>query len=107
MVYIISVNSATCFTHKRHGALFYRWFRIGSNGQQRLKQIYPIFQRGQCGYSNQSCIGCGHPRSMGILLAGMFFVGIQLLQKYGYVSAFNWNKLGNDNSTASTLGRWC
>jgi hypothetical protein len=23
-------------------------------------------------------------------LAGMFFVGVQLLQKYGYVSAVNW-----------------
>ena len=27
--------------------------------------------------------------------AGMFFVSIQLLQKYGYVSAVNWDKLGN------------
>jgi uncharacterized membrane protein (Fun14 family) len=32
-------------------------------------------------------------------LAGMFFVGIQLLQRYGYVSAGNWDKLGNDTST--------
>ena len=32
-------------------------------------------------------------------LAGMFFVGIQLLQKYGYVSMVNWDKLGNDAST--------
>jgi uncharacterized membrane protein (Fun14 family) len=32
-------------------------------------------------------------------LAGMFFVGVQLLQKYGYVSAVNWGKLGNDTST--------
>jgi uncharacterized membrane protein (Fun14 family) len=24
-------------------------------------------------------------------LAGMFFVGIQLLQKYGYVSTVNWD----------------
>ena len=31
-------------------------------------------------------------------LAGMFFVVIQLLQKYGYVSAVNWDKLGNDTS---------
>jgi uncharacterized membrane protein (Fun14 family) len=28
--------------------------------------------------------------------AGMFFVGVQLLQKYGYVSRVNWDKLGND-----------
>ena len=32
-------------------------------------------------------------------LAGIFFVGIQLLQKYGYVSSVNWDKLGNDTST--------
>jgi uncharacterized membrane protein (Fun14 family) len=32
-------------------------------------------------------------------LAGMFFVGVQLLQKYGYVSSVNWDKLGNDAST--------
>jgi uncharacterized membrane protein (Fun14 family) len=32
-------------------------------------------------------------------LAGMFFVGVQLLQKYGYVSSVNWDKLGNDTST--------
>jgi uncharacterized membrane protein (Fun14 family) len=28
-------------------------------------------------------------------LAGMFLVSIQLLQKYGYVGAVNWDKLGN------------
>ena len=32
-------------------------------------------------------------------LTGMFFVGVQLLQKYGYVNAVNWDKLGNDTST--------
>ena len=32
-------------------------------------------------------------------LAGMFFIGVQLLQKYGYVSTVNWDKLGNDTST--------
>ena len=32
-------------------------------------------------------------------LAGMFFLGIQLSQKYGYVSTLNWDKLGNDAST--------
>jgi uncharacterized membrane protein (Fun14 family) len=31
-------------------------------------------------------------------LAGMFFVGVQLLQKYGYVSMVNWDKLGNDTA---------
>jgi uncharacterized membrane protein (Fun14 family) len=32
-------------------------------------------------------------------LAGMFFVGVQLLQQYGYVSTVDWDKLGNDTST--------
>ena len=32
-------------------------------------------------------------------IAGMFFVGVQLLQKYGYVSTVNWDKLGNDTLT--------
>jgi uncharacterized membrane protein (Fun14 family) len=29
----------------------------------------------------------------------MFFLGFQLLQKYGYVSTVNWDKLGNETST--------
>jgi uncharacterized membrane protein (Fun14 family) len=33
------------------------------------------------------------------LSTGMFFAGVQLLQKYGYVSTVNWDKLGNDTST--------
>src|SRR5215831_19341031 len=37
-------------------------------------------------------------------LAGMFFVGVQLLQKYGYVSAVNWDRLGND--TSSQIQHW-
>ena len=32
-------------------------------------------------------------------LAGMFFVGVQLLQRYGYVNTVNWDKLGNDTLT--------
>jgi len=32
-------------------------------------------------------------------IAGIFFVGVQLLQRYGYVSSVNWDKLGNDTST--------
>jgi uncharacterized membrane protein (Fun14 family) len=32
-------------------------------------------------------------------LAGMFFVGVQLWLKYGYVSKVDWDKLGNDVST--------
>jgi uncharacterized membrane protein (Fun14 family) len=38
-------------------------------------------------------------------LAGMFFVGVQLLQKYGgYVSSVNWDRLGND--TSSQIQHW-
>jgi uncharacterized membrane protein (Fun14 family) len=32
-------------------------------------------------------------------LAGIFFVGVQLLQRHGYVSTVNWDKLRNDTST--------
>ena len=32
-------------------------------------------------------------------VAGMFFVGVELLQRYGYVSSVNWDKLGDDTST--------
>jgi uncharacterized membrane protein (Fun14 family) len=32
-------------------------------------------------------------------IAGMFFVGVEVLQRYGYVSTVNWDKLGNDIST--------
>jgi uncharacterized membrane protein (Fun14 family) len=32
-------------------------------------------------------------------LAGMFFVGVHLLQRYGYVNAVNWDKVGNNIST--------
>jgi uncharacterized membrane protein (Fun14 family) len=31
-------------------------------------------------------------------LAGIFFIGVQLLQRYGYISTVNWDKLGNDTS---------
>jgi uncharacterized membrane protein (Fun14 family) len=29
-------------------------------------------------------------------LAGMFFLGVQLLQKYSYIHMVNWDNLGND-----------
>jgi uncharacterized membrane protein (Fun14 family) len=32
-------------------------------------------------------------------LSGIFFVGVQPLQKYGYVSTVNWDKYGYDTST--------
>ena len=34
----------------------------------------------------------------------MFFVGVQLLERYGYVSTVNWVKLGND--TSSQIQHW-
>src|SRR5215831_10038329 len=34
-------------------------------------------------------------------IAGMFFVGVQLLQKYGYVSTVNW-----DNDTLTQIQHW-
>jgi uncharacterized membrane protein (Fun14 family) len=38
-------------------------------------------------------------------LAGMFFVGVQILQRYGYVSTVNWDKLGKRHiNTDPTLG---
>jgi uncharacterized membrane protein (Fun14 family) len=32
-------------------------------------------------------------------LSGIFLVGVQLLQKYRYVSTVHWDKLGNDTFT--------
>jgi uncharacterized membrane protein (Fun14 family) len=40
-------------------------------------------------------------------LAGMFFVGIQVLQKYGYVSAINWDKLGRSTIIVSNAVVCC
>jgi len=39
--------------------------------------------------------GLGYAMSFALkkILAGMFFVGVQLLQKYGYVSTVNWDNL--------------
>jgi len=31
-------------------------------------------------------------------LAGMFFLGVQMFQKYGFLGTVNWDKLGNDTS---------
>jgi len=38
-------------------------------------------------------------------LAGMYFVGIQLLQKYGYISTVNWDKLEMTHQHRSNIGR--
>ncbi|MGC2682978.1 MAG: FUN14 domain-containing protein [Candidatus Nitrosopolaris sp.] len=36
-------------------------------------------------------------------LAGIFLIGVELLQKYGYVSMVNWDKL---NDTSTQIQHW-
>jgi len=66
-----------------------------------LSNIIPFAGSGLVGYA----IGFALKKILKLMLiivgflAGMLFVGVQLLQKYGYVSAVNWDKLGNDTST--------
>jgi len=66
-----------------------------------LSNIIPFAGSGLVGYA----IGFALKKILKWMLiiigffAGMFFVGVQLLQKYGYVSTVNWDKLGNDTST--------
>ena len=36
------------------------------------------------------------------VLAGSFFLGVEMLQKYGYVREIKWDKLGNDISNSLT-----
>ncbi|MGA9149203.1 MAG: FUN14 domain-containing protein, partial [Candidatus Nitrosopolaris sp.] len=66
-----------------------------------LSSIIPFAGSGLVGYAIDFALKKILKRMLIIvgLLAGMFFVGVQLLQKYGYVSAVNWDKLGNDSST--------
>jgi uncharacterized membrane protein (Fun14 family) len=66
-----------------------------------LSNIIPFAGSGLVGYA----IGFALKKILKLILiilgflAGLFFVGVQLLQKYGYVSGVNWDKLGNDTST--------
>jgi uncharacterized membrane protein (Fun14 family) len=66
-----------------------------------LSNIIPFGASGLVGYA----IGFALQKILKWLLiiigfpAGMFLLGVQLLQKYGYVSTVNWNKFGNDAST--------
>jgi uncharacterized membrane protein (Fun14 family) len=65
-----------------------------------LSNIIPFAGSGLVGYA----IGFALKKILKLMLiivgflAGMFFVGVQLLQRYGYVSSVNWYKLGNDTS---------
>jgi uncharacterized membrane protein (Fun14 family) len=66
-----------------------------------LSNIIPFAGSGLVGYA----IGFALKKILKLMLiivgflAGMFFVGVQLLQRDGYVSSVNWDKLGNDTST--------
>jgi uncharacterized membrane protein (Fun14 family) len=66
-----------------------------------LSNVIPFAGSGLVGYA----IGFALKKILKLMLiivgflAGMFFVGVQLLQRYGYVSSVNWDKLGNDVST--------
>jgi uncharacterized membrane protein (Fun14 family) len=66
-----------------------------------LSNIIPFAGSGLVGYT----IGFGLKKILKWMLiivgflAGMFFVGVQLLQRYGYVGSVNWDKFGNDTST--------
>jgi uncharacterized membrane protein (Fun14 family) len=66
-----------------------------------LSNIIPFAGSGLVGYA----IGFALKKILKLMLiivgflAGMFFVGVQLLQRYGYVSSVNWDKVGNDTST--------
>jgi uncharacterized membrane protein (Fun14 family) len=70
-------------------------------GEVLLSNIVPFAGSGAAGYT----IGFALKKVLKWMLviigflAGMFFVGVQLLQKYGYMSMVNWDKLGNDTST--------
>ena len=60
-----------------------------------LSNVIPFAGSGLVGYA----IGFALKKILKLMLiivgflAGMFFVGVQLLQKYGYVSAVNWDYL--------------
>jgi uncharacterized membrane protein (Fun14 family) len=66
-----------------------------------LSNIIPFAGSGLVGYA----IGFALKKILKLILiivgfvAGMFLLGVQLLQKYGYASTVNWDKLGNDTST--------
>jgi uncharacterized membrane protein (Fun14 family) len=71
------------------------------NNELLLSNIIPFAGSGLAGYA----IGFALKKILKWILivvgflAGMFFFGVQLLQKYGYISYVNWDKLGNDTST--------
>jgi uncharacterized membrane protein (Fun14 family) len=71
------------------------------SSEQLLSNIIPFAGSGLLGYAMGFALKKVLKWMLIIVgfLAGMFFVGVQLLQKYGYVSMVNWDKLENDAST--------
>jgi uncharacterized membrane protein (Fun14 family) len=65
-----------------------------------LSTVIPFVGSGLLGF----CMGYALRRVLRWILiavgivAGLFFVGVQLLQKNGYISTVNWDKLGNNTS---------
>jgi uncharacterized membrane protein (Fun14 family) len=70
------------------------------SSEQLLSSIIPFAGSGLLGYAMGFALKKVLKWMLIIIgfLAGMFFVGVQLLQRYGYVSTVNWDKLGNDSS---------
>jgi uncharacterized membrane protein (Fun14 family) len=66
-----------------------------SNEALLLSNIIPFACSGLLGYAMGFALKKVLKWMLIILgfVAGMFFVGVQLLQKYGYVSAVNWDYL--------------
>src|SRR5215469_11225436 len=77
------------------------WSEHQMSSEALLSNIIPFAGSGLLGYAMGFALKQVLKWMLIIIgfLAGMFFVGVQLLQKYGYVSAVNWDKLGNDTST--------
>jgi uncharacterized membrane protein (Fun14 family) len=76
------------------------------NNELLLSNIIPFAGSGLAGYAIGFALKKIFKWMLIIVgfLAGMFFVGVQLLQKYGYVSTVNWDKLGND--TSAQIQHW-
>ena len=70
------------------------------SSEQLLSNIIPFAGSGLLGYAMGFALKKVLKWMLIVVgfLAGMFFVGVQLLQGYGYVSAVNWDKLGTDTS---------
>ena len=84
-----------------HSEFISKHVRRKMSSEVLLSNIIPFAGSGLVGYA----IGFALKKILKLMLiilgflAGMFFVGVQLLQRYGYVSSVNWDKLGNDTST--------